>query len=167
MPLAASPYMLWIKAIPRSAALLRYELWINSPLFARSLTTNFERSAIRAILTLVTPKQNSTNFPFHVPAKSCPARSSNTSTGNAALKTNLFIQAAAFSSISPILRNTYPSTINAKIGVVAFRLKTKFSMSISNLFQYPVKQLRIANGKLRRNVRLLALQNTPAKLFHL
>ena len=103
IPLLDSPYMLCMKAIPKSAALLLKDPCKNSPRLEGVLTNIRDNIHINAMLAMVVRKQNETNRGFHVPIKSCSARSEKSSTGSATLKTNLFMKPAALSSIIPIL----------------------------------------------------------------
>ena len=87
----------------------------------------------------VTTKQKITNLIFHTSLKSTFARSPNNNTGNGIKKTNLFIFAANSSSIQPSFLNSIPSIIIKKIGTVAFRLKTKFSILLTSPLLYSVR----------------------------
>jgi hypothetical protein len=87
---------------------------------------------IDVIESAVTKKQNSTNLRSKASLKSCVERSLNSNTGSATLNTNLFIPEDTSSFKKPMPFKKAPSIINKNIGMVTFKLKTKFS-SISYL----------------------------------
>lgn len=94
---------------------------------------SFQRKEITIaapILRQVAATQNKTNFPFHTSIKSAVARSSKSRAGKAAVNTNLFNLLTKASSIKPIFRKIYPIIIVKKIGMVASRLKIRFSTFI-------------------------------------
>ena len=94
---------------------------------------SFHSSEIKVdivILIAVTTKQKRINLISHTSEKSTVASCSNSNTGSGTKNTNLFIFAAKTSSIHPSFLNNIPSNIIKNIGIVAFKLKIKFSIIV-------------------------------------
>ena len=117
---------------------------------------SFHSSEIKVdivILIAVTTKQKRINLISHTSEKSTVASCSNSNTGSGTKNTNLFIFTAKTSSIHPSFLNNIPSNIIKKIGIVAFKLKIKFSIIVPhpthlylhivilNSFQKPVNSI--------------------------
>ena len=86
------------------------------------------------ILINVMKKQNNTNFVFQTLEKSDLAISRNRRAGSAALNTNLFSLLTNASSKSLIFRKNSPRRRVRKMGIVAFRQKTRFSIKKKSSF---------------------------------
>ena len=123
------PQIFSTNATPRTAALPLAPPCTNAPIMVLSLQYISANTHTSPNIMIVPKKQNRTNFTLRSSNMEVVAISLNSRTGRATLNTYLFATLANSSVIICIFIRNHPRSITRNIGIVAFMLNIKLSIS--------------------------------------